>query len=695
MAPKSKKPVTETHAGVRKTKKHNKHQTNSQGSHTSATDLPETGNMLVFSEIDFSSLVNNAMFALAMTATGNEIAGSASNPNNKRPRSEDSSEDPNSKRTKTENNQSSPSLTALFGSLPTEILIRITQGLPVEDQIRLALTYPQFFMNDNRLNIFTVDAYHQLDIRTYRRADLPPAEWLDHLRTLRDPLLHDAIFPDSGNFEVDEIEIILQQYERVCIDNQINPNAFLDSDFPNNRPSGVPLPDSGPYVNAIAGMSALHRAVESGRLDIAQHLIQRGANVHRPFTQRSTGLSLTPFEYGIEYGLTFGVNRRVDRARRDGVEEVILSLAYTSNITAFTHDSRHVTSEMNRALFSGMDRLALLLLQRWESLINVDRNSDRYRGERNRILESMLTNDLPMPQSIRFMLDHGGNFRYTGDDVVRSVTLEARQGGNEENVLTALQWEIEMDEEDLYQAIEILAMLAARDANLNVIRPLVNELIRHNHYQGQAHFLHFSIIAGHNSPLTREFLLDAVDDDVLNGEALRVAIRYRDRTTAARIMQRILMRGESLDALPPRQRTAPYLDYEYRMPLTYALAQENYFEAATLLSLGADLNQIPPNIRDRVRVDRDRINTGAIMDITKFIFRGLHTDAYTRPIEQEAEWALDYVFGRLLSDTRYPMPDYVRTRRHENLPLDDPANDSERDDPPEDDPLITGVVHQA
>ncbi|KAI0459033.1 hypothetical protein F5B21DRAFT_526883 [Xylaria acuta] len=676
VAQKSKKPVKTTHAGVKKAKKHNtnKRQTNSHdhGGHTLATatsqpaDLPNEDNMLVFSEINFSPVIIKAMLALAMMATpgNNEIAGSSSNPLNP---------------------------TTFFDSLPTELLIQISEALPVEDRIRTALTYPQLFMNDNRLNLFTRDAYYQLDIRTYRTCNVPPAAWLDRVRQLRQPLLFDAILPQSGSFTVDEIELILKQYEKVCIDNSIDPNTFLNCVFPDLRPANVPPPSNGPH--SLDLMSPLHVAVEAGRDDIVQYFIQRGADVNRTAWYWRANRSVTPFEFGVEFRASLMFNTLVDRARTRMIEEIILMLAYTSPITAYTVEFQ-TSREMDLALLTGNDRLALLLLQRFENLDNIDRTSDRYQVVRNRVLELALTRPLPMPQTIRFMLDHGGNFRFINRPVMRSVTLEsALRGGNEENSIAALQWEIQTQAGELIQlTIGTLARLATRDANYIMLRPLANEFIRHNHYRGQSELLSYSIVAGENSSQIRGSLLHSVRDDALDGVPLRVAIRYRDRNAVAFILKSMLRRGQSIDEPLPMEQGVTNIGHWFNTPLTYALSQENYFEAATLLSLGANPNQVPPNIRHRVRVIRDRINAGYIVDTPFFIFRGLNLNAYLGPIAQEAQWALDHVFSRLLDDPRYPMPNYVRTRRHGNLPSDHPDNDSEREDPPEDDPLLTGVA---
>ncbi|KAI0864606.1 hypothetical protein F4860DRAFT_529172 [Xylaria cubensis] len=629
MAPKSRNPLKATYAGVSKAKKHN---------------INQYG-------------LTKAMVALSIRLKNpdEEIAASAS----------------------------------FFDSLPTELLIKISDASAAEDRIRLALIYPHLFMNDNRLNIFTVDAYHQLNVRTYVLCELPRDEWLECIRTLQHPLILDAISPESGSFSVDQIDLILKQYEKVCIDNQIDSQAFLNFVFPDRRPANVPPPEISLDPQALR--CPLHMAVEAGRSDLVQLLIQRGADVNRVFRQPNTDNLLTPFQWGITFGAsqTFG-SLGLSRVRVLQVEEALLGLAHTSTIAAYTADFE-VTRVTTNSIIAGMDGLALLLLERGETIINSNRNSDRHQISRNGVLQLILTGPFPMPRTIRFLLDHGGNFRFIDRPVTMSVTATALPSGIEENILTALRWELETEAQELNLAISELSLLATRDENLHILRPLANEFISHNHRLGQTQLLGYSIIAGTNAPLTREFLLNAVGNEVLDGEALRVAIRYRDRNTASRILQSMSLRGESIDGTLPLSEGDPNIGHWVNTPLTYALAQENYFEAATLLSIGADPNQIPPNIRHRVRVVRDRINAGHITDIAFFVFRGLNIDAYPVPVLREAEWSLNYVFSRLLDDPRYPMPNYFRTKRHANLPLDDPNNDSEREDNVEDDPILKGV----
>ncbi|KAI0483477.1 hypothetical protein F4859DRAFT_512135 [Xylaria cf. heliscus] len=560
-------------------------------------------------------------------------------------------------------------LATYFASLPSYLLIKELEALPEEDQIRMALTYPQHFINNNRVNIFAVDAHRQLDIRTYRICPLPSTEWVDHLRSLRHPLLFDAILPESGRFSVDEIDTILNQYERVCIEIGIDPHAFLHSVFPELK---TPPTFNGPYTVDL--MSPLHRAVEAGRVDIIKHLIKRGANANQTSLYLANDETLTPFEYG----LISSINRRGSKdfsTIRGNVEDAMLELAYTSTATAYGPDSE-VTRQMHYATAAGLDRVACLFLQRFENLNNVDRTSNKFQVSRNDLLKFILTYGDPMPQSIRFMLDHGGSYRNSNRKV--SMTNEAA-GGHELNIATTMQWEIENQVEEFDLALDNYSLLATHDDQFNSVRAFANGLVQHNHTQGQSRLLINSITAGRHAYKIRRFLLSTVSSEVLDGVALRHAIRYRDREAVAFITNSMLGRGQSIDEPLPRTPVDHDIGNWFDTPLTYALAQESYFEAAMLLSLGASVDRIPPNIRHRVRITRGRISTGKISDLVAFVFRGMDVISHPTTALQEAESALNYVFLRLVDDPDYPIPAYVRARRHTDLPLDDPANDSERE----------------
>ncbi|KAI0438392.1 hypothetical protein F4803DRAFT_555060 [Xylaria telfairii] len=553
----------------------------------------------------------------------------------------------------------SPSPATYFDVLPTEILLIISEELYEPDRIRLALTLPQVFMNSNRLNVFVVDCVHQLNIRTYRLAHLPPAVWLDHVRRLRHPLILDAIHPDEGDhFRVDEIEIILNEYETECTANGIDPHAFLNSVFPDHRPADVPPPSNGPYTLDL--MTPLHMAVEAGRVDVVQYLIRRGADPRQTCFFWVANASRTPLQRGIDLAAQLTVSP--DRTQSLRIEDAALELARFSTTTAYEPNS-DLTEDMRRAVFACCDRLVLLFLQRYQNLDNVDRSSDSFQTARNELLSLVLTSMHPMPQTISYMLANGGNFRFINRNVWVSVTSEALGGGNPFNIIgnpvniaTALEWELETHAPELHDAINSLYGLATDDTNIDVVRMAANVLIRRQYLHGQSRLLHASIVAGPNAAHTREYLLNAVSSDLLDGHNLRAAIQSRDSRTAGFIRQSMLSRGQSIDDPLTTARDLGHVGYWFHSPLTFSLTSNNYLEAAILLSLGADINRIPAAVRQQVSVVRDRIITGDIENPAAFVYNTLDPHALD---VNAAELALSYVFARLLDDPSRPLPNPV------------------------------------
>ncbi|KAH8159650.1 hypothetical protein CIB48_g8590 [Xylaria polymorpha] len=222
-----------------------------------------------------------------------------------------------------------------------------------------------------------------------------------------------------------------------------------------------------------------------------------------------------------------------------------------------------------------------------------------------------------------------------------------------------------------------ICFLADNDANLGRVQATANEFIRLDDVPAQSELLLSSIRGMGNAPLTREFLLNAVRSDLLNGDSLRYAIQHRESRTVAFIAQSMLSRGQPVDEPLPRGPDRENTGHWCHTPLTYALARESYLQAAVLLSLGADIDRIPPNIRHRVRVVRDRIIAGYIPDIAAFVYRDPDHTVFTPSEVNTAKLALNYVFDRLLDDPSHPVPNYVRTRRYPNLPLDHQNNASD------------------
>ncbi|KAH8159651.1 hypothetical protein CIB48_g8591 [Xylaria polymorpha] len=564
-----------------------------------------------------------------------------------------------------------------FKSLPTELLLAIIKFLPALDNVRLALAYPEYFMS-GRLNLFVVDAYYQLRLPVYQTDPIDPDE-------APDPLIIDVI--ENGTFTIDVIAHILDFYEQVCVENQIDRHAFLNSTFPNllANPNLSP-PSDGAIMRSVP--TTLHMAILSERLNVVQYLIQRGADVNRQSIIENR--LLTPFGFALRLGSHW---RRWFK-QRDTIEDIILELAYTSPDPAYNMANFRISHQISLALMAGMERVVLFFLNQFEASPDFAsiRNNDQFLQQRSMdIFLALSFNRNVIPRVIKKMLEHGA--RVISDS--RSLTMVALHGRVIENAVAALQWEIE-NKHGVYLrwSVRYISRLAAHDKNFNTVTRLAQQFITAFDGYAQRRILWNTVIAGQDAFRTRQWLLDNVQPEVLDGGLLRMAIRHRDITTASAVINRMLERGESIDQRLPRAVDPPVdpgawevLSYWAETPLTFALVQENYHEAALLLNLGADPGLVPPNIRNRVRKIRDRLIAG-IIDPKVLVYRSIPLPDGSVPTKTHAEEVLNYCFARLIFDPNYPVPHYVGTRRHMDLPYDAPDNDSVREDEPENDTQI-------
>ncbi|KAJ2990779.1 hypothetical protein NUW58_g2784 [Xylaria curta] len=609
--------------------------------------------MFVYSDIDFSPLINDALYA--MMATPNDNAGQLPGL-------------PNTQQLDI-NQQVPPNLPDSFHALPVEVLMNLVDSMSAVDRATLALAYPQHFMNDNRLNIFTADAYAQLRIPTY--------EPVTHAVELeRGPLIIRVI--TEGRLAVDQIGVILGQYERVCLDNNIDRHTFLNSMFPDNTPAGMP-----PNVASVREVySCLHAAVQATRLDLIEHFIQRGANVHRVVSTSSEFGShrLTPYQYAVR--LAYDLRRSpavFDAERFSRLEETAIALAYTSPCTALRPDLRP-SYEMRTAIRGGIQRLAVHLLERLENTPNINRTSLRYRNSRGELLSSALRGFFPVPRVVTFLLETGVALRDLPARIGHSFTQEGLRG-HPENAVVSFEWELQNQSPNIRHAMTAVYEIATDDRFLIQMQALAGVIINFNDTNAQTGILLYALIGGIQAASeSQNWLLRNLDANALNGTALRVAIRHRSSDAVAFILRSLVARGESIDAtIAGETYPSGYNSYWNLSPLTYALEQQSYAEAAILLSFGADVNTVPANIRHRVRVIHQRLRDGAV-DPVHLVYRG------TRPnnpvTRNEAVTSLDYVFGRLLFDLRYPLPAHYRNIRRPEFLFDDPANDSDSEQEP-------------
>ncbi len=561
-------------------------------------------------------------------------------------------------------------------SLPPELLIQIARELSPEDKIATAFAFPDHFMNPNRYHIFYDDAARQLEIPTYISVS-------NLVEQERSPLVLAAI---SNNFSVDQIRHILDLYEEVSRARKVDPHVFLNSAFPNNRPADLPPPSPDSVEITRNVLSPLHTAVAANRLDVVRYLIQRGANLNQTIANINFPNS-NPLQYALDRVASWGTYYRTfDPDRNSALEDIALELAYHSPaLSSYNEDLEELTREMQVAIQGGRERIALHLLEKEKENTLLDDVSRQ--NLRNRVLQQILGNHRgnSMPQTLRYILEDGARYKETQhymNSIYINMIEEALASMNLEHAVICYTWEIETNAETMPTSNHFVCMYAREDTSLDIVQALARVLVELNQEETQTLVLMNAIYGTQDSFATRRWLL--ANTNAINGVTLRFATCFRDRTTTAFIIQRLIDSGRSIDEeLPANTPFSPRpadAGSWFNTPLTYALSQQNYHAAAQLLSLGADPNMVPPNIRHRIRLTRDRMNTGRIDNVVQFIFPGIELGDGTWPTQGETFQAVSYVFSRLLDDPEFPLPAYVRPRRRQDRPAEHPDNDSEDED---------------
>ncbi|KAI8635586.1 hypothetical protein F5Y19DRAFT_482780 [Xylariaceae sp. FL1651] len=557
-----------------------------------------------------------------------------------------------------------------FANIPVEVLLEILSSVGRQDQVSLARAFPDQFMNPKRVDIFALDARHQLSIPTS-----PRVSWA--VERARSPLLLEAI--QAGSYSIELIARVLDTY--LAVD-----NCFLDSHFPSNT---LVTRNVLPPIYAAAG---------AGRLDIVQLLLKQGADAsdtrRSPVVTSGGQTFLSPFNYAVDLaGRSSSYFPTQDRARDLNFEDIGLELAPASSATAYsTYNASLVTNfgvpsqglrfspEMMSALRGGLGRVALYLLQRYEA--NPDPavgSSSSFNNMTSAALYAAVTSPFPeMAPVVTYMLNRGTQWR----DMFlhRRILRAALSNGNIETAAAALQWQLENNSPELDGSVEFIASLVRNDSNIDEAKRLVTLLVTANRVNDQTDVVRAAIAAGANAFNTRQWLLQNID--TLNGVTLRHAIRHRDRDVVQLILEAFAARGISYDADLWAEPASVYTGTHsppppefFSTPLTWALAQNNYYHAAHLLALGADPGRVRPNVRHRVRRLRDFLRSGAPgFDIRELVFRGKHEGGAAPPSDEALQSAMEYVFVRMLDDENKPIPD--RVLRNPNLDPDDPANDS-------------------
>ncbi|KAI1422496.1 hypothetical protein F5Y12DRAFT_762859 [Xylaria sp. FL1777] len=600
--------------------------------------------MLDWNDIDFSQVIPSPFIALAMLATSSGDG----------------------------NNASAPPNNATLQSLPVELLIELSNSMDPADRVSTAFALPDLFMNPNRFHVFREDAFHQLSIPTW--IEVPGAE-----EQARQPLLLHAI---ANNFiSLDQIRLLLDLYEEVADAQHVGPGVFLNSAFPYNRPD--PQPGSPRRVRRSVP-SPLAVAIRHQRIDVFRYLLrERGANINQPIPRYLVPRAGDLFRYTLLL-----TAEKDDEDRNERFEDIILDLIpYFPTLSAYDPFLYVIMPTMFMVLDHGRQRVALEILRRAENANEVDPTRIRRRQNlQNRMLERILDRRRSMPQVIRYLLEHGARFTETDlVDEFPSLTLAALQNLNREDALVAFAHEIRTASRTLASSLAAVTRFADSDATLHSAQPFIEVLHELNSHEHLEDLLVNSMLQGQDTIQTRNLLLDRVRS--MDNIALRYAIFLRDRTTMAFLIRRLIESGESIDqGLPPDSRhsapppPAARSGFWFETPLTFALSQRNYHAAAELLSFGADPSRVPANIRHRVRVTRDRINSGVIANIVTFVYRGHPLPDGTWPTQAETAETMDYLFTRMLDDPAHPLPNYSRPRRNQAYPVDDPHNDSDVED---------------
>ncbi|KAK5626122.1 hypothetical protein RRF57_001837 [Xylaria bambusicola] len=614
-----------------------------------------TENTLIWNDIDFSGIIPNPFVALAMMAT--HSGGS---------------------------NTADPVNHSSLHDMPTEVLIEISNAMSPVDRISAAFAFPDLFINANRYHVFYDDAITQLNIPTYI---------LFGVEHDRRPLLLEAI---SHGFNVEQISFLLDVYEEICVARNIDRHTFLNSAFPDNRPAD-PQPsspgsnsgsDADELVTARNLFSPLHIAIGSHRLDLVRYLIQRGADLDHLVT-RPISVPFTPLQYAL-YHLSpmHTFFSALSQSQRDILIDIASELlTHSPNISAYTTSLAELTREMFLAIEAGAEPIVLTLLERTAPTIGLPAiTGQQIQILRSRVLQYLANNQRPMPRALRYVLNEGALWTETDeyrDNVRRSATHAAIDANNVEHAVISLRHEIENKSSTLTYSIRRICHLSGAGAHLAMLQALVPVLVEFNQEEAQLRVLLSAMtnVPG-NGPLVRDMLLGTTT--IINDTSLRFAICFGDRTTTAHIIRVLVERSQSIDdRLPRGSLLAPPIlsGHWFETPLTYALSLNNYHAASQLLSFGANPSRVPANIRHRVRIARDRLNSLIIDDVMGFVFQvdGVQMDG-SQPTIEETHQALDYVFVRMLDDPAHPLPHYSRAIRNEEQPADHPDNDSDNED---------------
>ncbi|KAI0429342.1 hypothetical protein F5Y09DRAFT_356990 [Xylaria sp. FL1042] len=582
-------------------------------------------------------------------------------------------------------------------TMPPEILTNISYQMDPEEKLVMAFNFPELFMNSGRFHVFIDDAHYQLNIPTWI-----PVEYEAEL--CRRPLFQYVI---AYHYSLDQVRQVLGFYQEVASRRQFNPYVFINCDFPDNSPQNLqplaPRPQS-PMTDLSDSpeseeteilevhrrniLGPLHVAIGYQRLDVIRYLIEQGANVHQ-----SLWGEFSPLQQALRLvGRWEEHFTKFDQERNAGYESIARELLnHHPTLSAYEEGTQEMTYEFELALMGRLERIVLLLLERAEDENDgLDDQAKQLRqASRVVMLDRMLMFQLSMPQALRYILEHGARYTHTMTFITGaygSITDAALANRVIENALVAFRWEIETRDATLPASVAAITALTTLDYNIDMIQSFTQVAVELNYLEAQQRFLLNAMHAGSNAPKTRQWLLE--NTNAADAVALRYAILLFDKTSTTFIIHRLIQLWKDVDEPLPydsHHSPAPPPDgssgYWFQTALTFALATQNYDAAAQLLSVGASPAAVPPNIRHRVRVLRDRINAG-MDDPAFFVYGGVVTPDGSEPDRVEAGHILSYVFLCMLDDHDFPLPAYDRhqTRRRQDLPADHPENDSSDND---------------
>ncbi|KAJ3562581.1 hypothetical protein NPX13_g8514 [Xylaria arbuscula] len=585
----------------------------------SETSLSNRENMLVWNDVDFSRAIPESAFTVLA-----KMATAAGYPT--------------------------------LESLPTEMLIHIHNELSPQDQIMTAFALPELFMNSDRFHTFFHDAYLQLRIPTY-----VPGVDLDRL-----PLLQQAI---RSNLSLEQITLLLDIYADACEKAGVDRRVFLDAEFPDNKPvidqlanlnldpgaSRSPGSDA-PHrseANLREILTPLHVAVSSGRVDIVRLLIAQGADVSR-VVERPDLPPSTPLQYAL-YLLRpreQGVNEISEAERATLLQIAADLLQHSPNVRPYTRLRETLSRELFLSIDGGADHIVLTILTRVPPTSQAD-------NLRSAVLQRIMCGRLPIPESLKYVLDNGALWRETAY-YMRGGTSMACVGirlGNLEHAAIGLEQDI-ANSSSVTDAYVSIVRMAVSGNNDRMVERLVQILAKSKYRKQQHHiFVSTFLYWRPSSLITRQIVLQ--NANIINEETLRFCIGFTDRVSTAYVISRMIESGQSIDERVPKNALfKPRGDSPsyYDSPLTYAIALSNYHAAAQLLSAGAKPGNLRPSIRRKVRHDRDRAAKMHPGQLIRLCFNKDQVADLQETTHSEAVAALDYVFARILDDPELPDP---------------------------------------